>query len=117
MLLINQSDVLKVIGRQDSKTLLNWYSAHDWFPAPAIRGRPPRWIDSAIQDWIDRGIPRLYEQKVELPELRDCRSAHEYAMACRSRLDQVLAEKQKEAESQDRISRIVRVYRMVPQTA
>lgn len=117
MLLINQSDVLKVINRQDNKTLLNWYSAKDWFPAPAMRGRPPRWIDSAIQEWIDRGIPRLYEQNAAIPELRDYKSAHEYARACRSRLCQVLADKKKEAESRDRIKRIVRVYRMVPRTA
>lgn len=114
MQLIDQQYVLAILDRQDAKTLWAWYARHQWFPAPATQGRPPKWIDQAIVDWIDKTLPQLYEDGASIPELKTWAEAVAYARACKDRLDRVLQQMAEDEKAfQEKLKRqrsILRVY-------
>lgn len=108
MLIIYQDEVLAIIGREASTTLQIWSRSKGWFPPANIPGRPPRWTEKTILGWINEDIPRLFEEGAGIPELATRESALAYQAACLGRLEYM-------KEKRERQSRIVKVYRKVPQ--
>lgn len=107
--LFSQKEVLAIIGRRDRRTLREWFTFRQWFPTPNIYGRPSRWTEEAIRDWVD-GIPSLIEAGTGIPELGSAEGAIAYQEACLERLEQ-------RKRVRKELGSIVRVFRTVPRSA
>jgi len=119
MILIYQPEVLEIIDRQDPNVLWSWYARTFWFPEPSIPGkRPPAWTEERIKLWIAKGIPEMYSEKANIPEMATRESAIAYRNACKQRLTNVVTriKEEDEAERQriEQLSRIIKVYRVTP---